>query len=165
MRILGIDPGNPTGVVILDTEQQQVVYHETFNGRTTTALLTIAQQLETVFRNLTYDVVAVEKPHGTYHNALRSLSEHVGVCRYLAYVYGNKPLYKVTPAEGKQTLTGKGNATADEMIDHAHWRYGAVVDEHVAHAIGYAFCAESMLLEDIRKQQAKASRRKKKVPA
>jgi Holliday junction resolvasome RuvABC endonuclease subunit len=163
MRILGIDPGSQTGVVIIDTEQQQVVYHETFHGRASTALPAIGAQLQTVFCNLLYDAVAVEMPHGTYHNALRSLSEYVGVCRYLAYTYGNKPLYKVSPAEGKQILAGKGNAKADEMIDHVRLRYGAVVDEHVAHAIGYALKGEEMILENVRKQQAKTGKRRKKV--
>jgi Holliday junction resolvasome RuvABC endonuclease subunit len=162
MRILGIDPGNPTGVVILDTKQQQVVYFATLSGKGTMAMPMISQHIEKVFAEHQFDIVALEEPHGRFHNALRSLSEHGGAVRHCAMKYGDKTLYRVKPSEGQQALSGQGGAKADTMERAALVQFGVQVDEHVANAIGYALKATEKHQESLWKKPA---RRRKKVSA
>ena len=84
------------------------------------------------------DIVAIEAPVARYANALIPQARVSGAV--LAVVAARGLLWvEVSPAEAKQALTGKGNATKGEMI-----AVSGLSDEHQADALGLAMAAQKI---------------------
>jgi len=55
------------------------------------------------------------------------------------------PVVEVSPQEGKRALTGRGDATKEQMVAMAEARFGARLAEHAADACGVALAAAQVL--------------------
>lgn len=122
MKILGVDPGlASTGVVVIESgEDLKLLHKEVIRTRpeqsTPARLGIIAEELEGVIQDHHPDLLGLETAfvrRDTPQSGL-SLGKVMGVI--LLTVHRKKlDLIEVTPREVKETLTGYGNASKEQM--------------------------------------------------
>lgn len=156
MIALGFDPGygqhNVTGWAVIDTEGACVVARGKLKATGVTddeRLASLVNQVAAVIRAQACDVCVYELPvHGPNQRSIAGLARVCGVILACATLRG-LPCVSVQPAEAKQALTGRGNATKQDMIAAA-WRQfalqGALCDAE-ADAIGIALAGEAHMRE------------------
>jgi len=149
LRILGIDPGSrTTGYGIVDRVGSKIIHVD--NGcLTTKAADPLPQRLDRIYRGLLEafakykpDVVAIEEVFFA-KNASSSikLGEARGVA-LLASIQSQIPIFEYATREVKQSITGYGQATKDQIQKMVKALLGLpeVAQEDASDALAIAIC-------------------------
>lgn len=113
----------------------------TFEMDNTTDLGRWLQSSDPFFRQQLNGVtgIAVEQPFmGTDYFAARKLIALLGHMHYWRRIHGlpSNAVSEIAVSTGKKALSGRGNATAEQMIAAAAGHGHLGMDEHQAHALG-----------------------------
>lgn len=152
MIVLGIDPGltrqNPTGLAILDDRLFLVDCHsispkgDGWQQVVGMIAVNIARFLGSWVKDdpliACNILISYELPHvATNPQATIKLAHICGIIVANAMQYGF-PVIGIQPSEAKKALTGKGNASKDEMIAAAQQQFGLSLPKDIADACGIA---------------------------
>ncbi|MBN2379816.1 crossover junction endodeoxyribonuclease RuvC [candidate division WOR-3 bacterium] len=155
MRILGIDPGlASTGAVVIEADQELAILHKemirTKSGEHIASRLgTIAEEIERIIDSFRPQLLALESAfirRDAPQTGL-SLGKVLGVVILTAHRKRLK-LQEVTPREVKETLTGYGNATKEQIERAVKVRFKLkepLRPDHVADAAAIALTAASIV--------------------
>jgi len=149
MRVLGLDPGSRrTGYGVVESEGNR--YRPLVHGRVSPSaklalpgrLHAIAERVGEIMDEYRPDCVAVEEAF--YHESVRStlVLGHVRGALLVAAVSRGFEVAEYTPREIKQSVTGNGGATKDQvgfMVQRLLGLRGAI-PEDAADALGVALC-------------------------
>lgn len=150
MIVLGIDPGltrkNPTALAFLN-DSGKLLSSETFAPARTKMpwidfVWTLTGELSPIIAKHQVgngiEFIAYELPHvATNPQASIKLAHVCGVIVGVAASF-DIPVIGVQPSEAKKALTGKGNASKEEMIAAAQRQFGLSLPKDVADACGIA---------------------------
>lgn len=92
------------------------------------------------------DLVVIESPVSRFAKALIPQARVSGAVLALISQYGIA-WTEIAPAAAKKTLTGKGNASKDDMVTMAYADTGIHMDEHQADAYGLWLAARALKVE------------------
>jgi Holliday junction resolvasome RuvABC endonuclease subunit len=152
--IIGIDPGvNNIGIAVLDDKAENVV--STFLWGIQKPQLygydKFVADLYDLIKSLKLDkqtaLVAIEKPFFTPKTLANNIGtlEVIGLIKYALYgQIKQENLIMLSPASIKKTMTGKGNANKELVIEAVKAKYPTAKDNsihHIADAIAIAYTA------------------------
>lgn len=155
MRILGVDPGlAATGTVVIEAGHRPSIVHKqmirTSPGKPgPQRLAAIVKGIAGIIKKFTPSVLAIETAfvRRDAPQAGLSLGKVLGVILLTAY-QKKMDIVEITPREAKETLTGYGNASK-EQVQRAVTRKLALAEflkpSHVADAAAVALTAASIL--------------------
>ncbi len=156
MRILGIDPGTRiVGWGVLDVKGNRLepiasgVIRAPAKEALSVKLNRIHQGVSQVIEKTSPQVVAVEDIfHGPNTATLIKIGEARGVI-VLAAAAAGLPVESYTPAEVKKAVTGRGNATKEQVREMVQVILGVSVDEETldeTDALAIAICHSHRIL-------------------
>ncbi len=158
MRILGIDPGLAiVGYSILDVDNERYELVSSGSIRTnkersdSARLLELTQDMETIIKSFSPDVASVEKLYFFKNQkTIIPVAQARGIIMMLLEKYGIT-VNEYTPMVVKQTMTGYGRATKDEValavskfVDGKLPKLDDTIDS-IALAITHARCSDERL--------------------
>ncbi len=123
-KILGVDPGtNILGYAVIEIDGQKIkllelnVMHLKKYEDHHTKLKEIFLQLQEVIETYLPKQMAIEAPfYGKNVQSMLKLGRAQGVCMAAAITMGLK-IYEFAPKKIKQSITGNGNATKEQVAD------------------------------------------------
>lgn len=149
MRVLGLDPGSRrTGYGVVESEGNR--YRSLGHGRVTPSaklalparLHAIAERVGEILDEFRPDCVAVEEAF--YHESVRStlVLGHVRGALIVTAVARGIEIAEYTPRAIKQSVTGNGGATKDQVAFMVQRLLGVrgAIPEDAADALGVALC-------------------------
>lgn len=149
-RILGIDPGtNLMGVGIIEIEGNkiQVLYFDVVKikqeGDAMLKLKKIFEETLQLIQNYLPDEMAVEAPfYGNNIQSMLKLGRAQGVVMAAA-MYKNIPIAEYAPRKVKQSITGKGAASKEQVANLLKMQFGIDISEKTldaTDALAVALC-------------------------
>lgn len=152
MKVAGVDPGlSACGYVLLDLDRRDVdalldhalVKTKPSHGTEAERRAIVLAALKPIIRSV--DLVAIETQYlGGEGPARGRIASNVAQVRSVATAIedycGERgvPVAWVAPASAKLALAGHGKAVKEQMVAAARGRFGAVLSEHEADAVGIA---------------------------
>ena len=152
MRILGIDPGlRHTGWAIL-THTDTSYTLENYGCITPDENLPLAERLVYLKKELTYiiitylpQVISLETIFLRHNPHSVLLLAYARAMVILVSGQHNISIVEFAPTSIKKNLTGRGNATKEDMVNMVSMLFGVDVVDHVADAIALALCASTKI--------------------
>lgn len=121
VKVLGVDPGstrtNPMGWAIIEKDELLDYGCVRVNCTGPERLEKIYNKMEKVIKKHSdIELYCIENQFGPSGQSLKTISEVIGTIRFLLRSYNIKYYDKYHPSHIKKVITGKGNASKEEVM-------------------------------------------------